>query len=542
MSKNQQNNETCSSCRRPKPADCITKTCDECKARSAKNKLAAKKKKVECQAIKPATGIKCNSKVNAKCGNMYCLKHIKHWNELQETGGQAVRRCNSRTQCDPDKPGKVILPPDYPNKKCISCLKKDNLKSKNTRDKKNKSNNKLIKTNANIRICSECPISVTHTIEEMGVCKNGDRSKLCKKHFEAQQEIDRNRIKKDRTEEMRAYEKTPKRIAAKKKLRKEHPEREYRYYTSYRARKLNENPVEYRKKLADNAAKWRLKHPENAKKLSKRRKTDPKCDYSVYAWRANRDGYDFELPYEKFEKMVNEKCYYCSMEKKTILLGIDRLDNSLGYVEGNIVTCCKTCNMMKNTLNEATFILMCAHIAHYNTTFKSKLYPKVFNNYDGSTYDHYKHRAIVQKKINFDISKKEFDILRYGDACYNCGKYSTDDHCNGIDRYDNSKGYEEGNCKSCCGDCNYMKKDLNHTDFILKCGYIASEHRARLKELEKNWTPSKFTEFNKSKKRLTSEEKIIFKKENDAKRHKKQWKVKLPKRSREKLLKSKLKK
>lgn len=42
---------------------------------------------------------------------------------------------------------------------------------------------------------------------------------------------------------------------------------------------------------------------------------------------------------------------------------IDRLDNSIGYIEGNIVPCCKICSNMKNILSESTFILRRAHIA-----------------------------------------------------------------------------------------------------------------------------------------------------------------------------------
>jgi hypothetical protein len=35
---------------------------------------------------------------------------------------------------------------------------------------------------------------------------------------------------------------------------------------------------------------------------------------------------------------------------------IDRVDNSLGYVIGNCVPCCKLCNSMKSNLPKKTFL------------------------------------------------------------------------------------------------------------------------------------------------------------------------------------------
>lgn len=47
--------------------------------------------------------------------------------------------------------------------------------------------------------------------------------------------------------------------------------------------------------------------------------------------------------------------------------GIDRLDNSGGYVSGNIVSCCQRCNMAKGKMSAGDFIGLCmavsAHIA-----------------------------------------------------------------------------------------------------------------------------------------------------------------------------------
>lgn len=73
-------------------------------------------------------------------------------------------------------------------------------------------------------------------------------------------------------------------------------------------------------------------------------------------------GLEFSISKERFFSLVKQDCFYCgaspSMVRKPRLAtktssfihnGIDRLDNSLGYIEGNVVPCCKNCNKMKHT-------------------------------------------------------------------------------------------------------------------------------------------------------------------------------------------------
>jgi hypothetical protein len=48
--------------------------------------------------------------------------------------------------------------------------------------------------------------------------------------------------------------------------------------------------------------------------------------------------------------------------------GIDRIDSSIGYVEGNIVPCCKACNMAKNTMGQDEFMLWVERV--YNHSIK----------------------------------------------------------------------------------------------------------------------------------------------------------------------------
>lgn len=87
--------------------------------------------------------------------------------------------------------------------------------------------------------------------------------------------------------------------------------------------------------------------------------TDPtKIKLSVYKSNAKKRGLLFEVSLEQMRLFVSGKCYYCGSQSS----GIDRVDNSLGYVEGNMVGCCGVCNHMKHTMSKEEFIKKCLQI------------------------------------------------------------------------------------------------------------------------------------------------------------------------------------
>lgn len=75
-----------------------------------------------------------------------------------------------------------------------------------------------------------------------------------------------------------------------------------------------------------------------------------------YKSNAQRKGRDFLLSLVDFETLILSDCYYCGSrptnrkELRGVELfwtGIDRKENSKGYVLGNVVPCCTECNYMK---------------------------------------------------------------------------------------------------------------------------------------------------------------------------------------------------
>lgn len=481
--------QICTGCHNKMPKDSVHKTCKKCRERAAKVRANKKLTTKKCAAIKQGN-IKCTNKVSPKCGNEFCMKHKNQW--IQKNDKKGVRRCNSRTQCNPGSKEKAILPDGYKFMKCENCLERERKKDKERRDAVKKINNE------NHKYCYVCRAEIPP--DQVVKTKKGDISVKCHECLEKSRKQEEKRDRSDR--DYKSYESRPEVKQKRKEWREENPDKTYDYYTSHRGKKLKEDPIAYRKRNAKNQRKHRKKNPHKFREATDRFRTLPDSKITCYKKRADEHGYDFDLTNEEFRELVESDCYYCGCKRGKILNGIDRLDNSIGYTKENTVPACKMCNNMKNTLNESTFILMCMHIATVNKIFKTILAWHVFNNHQSCSYNTYKKRA-NQKNIEFDLEKEHFEFIKQQD-CYICGKKYTDNHCNGIDRFNNNIGYIIDNCKSCCADCNYLKKDYKHDDILFRTGFIAHQHKHRVNELLESWVPSSFREKNVNK--LSKEE------------------------------------
>lgn len=66
-----------------------------------------------------------------------------------------------------------------------------------------------------------------------------------------------------------------------------------------------------------------------------------------YGYTAKKKGVSFELTKEDFDILINGNCKYCN-RSPTTWFGVDRVVPSLGYVIGNVVSCCYDCNLDKS--------------------------------------------------------------------------------------------------------------------------------------------------------------------------------------------------
>lgn len=86
----------------------------------------------------------------------------------------------------------------------------------------------------------------------------------------------------------------------------------------------------------------------------------------------------FSLTKEEFKNLVQQSCYYCGIEPENIVTtkhknsggftynGIDRVDNTVGYIPDNCVPCCETCNRAKLKMSKEAFLFWVDRV--YNHT------------------------------------------------------------------------------------------------------------------------------------------------------------------------------
>lgn len=83
-----------------------------------------------------------------------------------------------------------------------------------------------------------------------------------------------------------------------------------------------------------------------------------------YSYKSNavKRGILFNLSIQEFGILINGDCFYCGKHPDMMFRrkynqngkykynGIDRVDNSVGYVPNNCVSCCKKCNAAKKSV------------------------------------------------------------------------------------------------------------------------------------------------------------------------------------------------
>lgn len=70
--------------------------------------------------------------------------------------------------------------------------------------------------------------------------------------------------------------------------------------------------------------------------------------FDNYKRRAKLKNIKFEIPFLAFDQIIKQPCYYCGYKKDLNVLGIDRIDNTKGYISGNCLPSCWDCNKVKS--------------------------------------------------------------------------------------------------------------------------------------------------------------------------------------------------
>lgn len=94
----------------------------------------------------------------------------------------------------------------------------------------------------------------------------------------------------------------------------------------------------------------------------------------MYKKNAVKTGRVFKLTVEQCELLFQGNCYYCGESPNRTFInrrtkdsytynGIDRVNNSQGYVLDNVVSCCTTCNLKKGSSSQTEFLAWIKKIA-----------------------------------------------------------------------------------------------------------------------------------------------------------------------------------
>lgn len=95
--------------------------------------------------------------------------------------------------------------------------------------------------------------------------------------------------------------------------------------------------------------------------------------YQRYKRAAETRNLPFSIGKEEFSIVASRNCWYCGsapIEHNRnkggtgyYVNGVDRVDNSDGYVHGNVVPCCYSCNRAKMDMPVDAFIAMCVSVS-----------------------------------------------------------------------------------------------------------------------------------------------------------------------------------
>jgi len=246
-------------------------------------------------------------------------------------------------------------------------------------------------------------------------------------------------------------------------------ERNKKYFASLSSKVLDDLKS---KKIVYNK-QYCKENPEKVKQSNAAKKLNKYSRLKVFIECAENRGIAWKLTDEEAFEMMKSPCFYCGiLDSDTTLNGIDRLNLNSEYISSETVSCCSFCNKLKNTIDSNVFIHVCAHIDSFNSDEKgSRINYKVFKQSGVAPFTTYKSNA-KRKKRDFPLLKDEFNKMTKN-PCYICGY----DKSNvGIDRFDNSIGYVNENCRPCCTTCNRIKYTHDHGEFIEKCKTISKNH------------------------------------------------------------------
>lgn len=310
-----------------------------------------KKDAVKCKDTVGKTGNPCP--VNASIEG-YCKKHFDKKQRDKAIEDAGIQECRfNGCYNDVSNTGYTA---------CEKCRVKARAKDKGRRTMKIENAKKELKEGE--KLCKGCfkPFPLDKFSEFQGKI-----TEKCIDCLEKQRFVEARRPKRNRdwTQEL---ENNPERKEKRQRWRELPETKEMMKEACKRHREKKREEYGEEDYLAMNALaqkNWRENNPEKYEEIRDRSKRSPVVKLGYYKYRANKKNIEWGIDDEYAKAHFVCNCYYCgdppSFEN---LNGIDRVDNSMGYIEGNIVPCCTTCNMRKGKMSEDEFINRCRKIVN----------------------------------------------------------------------------------------------------------------------------------------------------------------------------------
>ena len=368
----------CSDCKNPIGMNIINKkVCDKCKERGRINREKNKENNI-CIGKKP-DGSTC--KFKALKDDEYCKNHqtYKKWKELTDSGKKVcknwIRGCFG-----------IIDKDKYTS--CVNCRIKNCEMDNNRYNKKLELATKFNNNNNNKKMCELC-----NSIVEIINFKNNKCLKCYDNYCKSESNRNPRNVLKDKIKNMK---KSAKSRNIEWKLTDDKTETLIKSNCFYCNKLISLNGIDridsskhytddncvscckdcnfmkasYSIKEFLNIVEYLLsvnllidKIPNN--EYSKLLKNGNKNNYSSFKYDAEKKNKNVEISKELYISIVEKSCHYCNNQFENGCNGIDRLNSSIGYIIGNIVPCCKTCNIMKNTLTKDEFFKHLKDIYNY---------------------------------------------------------------------------------------------------------------------------------------------------------------------------------
>jgi hypothetical protein len=103
----------------------------------------------------------------------------------------------------------------------------------------------------------------------------------------------------------------------------------------------------YSKKIRKKETLIRYLSSESFKNSQRKQRRKSSSKYATAIRGAKRRALDWDITLHEYLYIISKPCYYCGGALPLTGSGLDRMDNTQGYVPNNVVSCCTVCNRIK---------------------------------------------------------------------------------------------------------------------------------------------------------------------------------------------------